>query len=196
VSRECACSRLAGDNGAGSFYLNRRWRVPMPSELLADRRGTRARTATTRNNRRPSASAIYCRTKPRYCSRTATCLCLSMSGVRSTVIDTPLALCDAASFADENLFMTDLVYKERLGEIAWVRYEPRASLSVLFPLEVRRGDADKMSRCGARRAAWLSLHSALRDPDALAAATPRQSIEVRIIAVFKNCLPAHVPRHR
>jgi hypothetical protein len=37
------------------------------------------------------------------------------------VIDTPLALCDAASSTDDDLMMTDLVYKDRLGEIASVR---------------------------------------------------------------------------
>jgi hypothetical protein len=42
-----------------------------------------------------------------------------------TVIDTPLALCAATSFTDDDLIITDLVYKNRVGEIASVRHDPR-----------------------------------------------------------------------
>ncbi len=44
--------------------------------------------------------------------------------IGQTVIDTPLTLCDACRFTDDDLIMTDLVHKDRLGETASVRHAP------------------------------------------------------------------------
>ena len=102
------------------------------------------------------------------------------------VIDTPLALCDAASFTDDDLIMTDLVYKDRVGEIASVRHDSRhrwVFFSRMTPDEVVLIKCHDTARDGRAR---LSFHSAFVDPNAPADAKPRQSIEIRTIALFGN----------
>jgi hypothetical protein len=103
-----------------------------------------------------------------------------------TVIDTPLALCDAGSFTDDDLIMTDLVYEDRLGEIASVRYAPShrwVFFSRMTSEEVVLIKCHDTARDGRAR---LSFHSAFNDPTAPADAAPRQSIEIRTIAFFEN----------
>lgn len=103
-----------------------------------------------------------------------------------TVIDTPLALCDAASFTDDDLIMTDLVYKDRVGEIASVRHDARhrwVYLSRMTPDEVVLIKCHDTAHDGCAR---LAFHSAFNDPTAPKDATPRQSIEIRTIAFFDN----------
>ena len=102
------------------------------------------------------------------------------------VIDTPLALCDAASFSEDDLIMTDLVYKDRVGEIASVRHGAShrwVYFSRMTPDEVVLIKCHDTARDGRAR---LSFHSAFKDPNAPADAPPRQSIEIRTIAFFEN----------
>ena len=102
------------------------------------------------------------------------------------VIDTPLALCDAGSFTDDDLIVTDLVYRDRVGEIASVRHDARhrwVYFSRMTPDEVVLIKCHDTARDGRAR---LSFHSAFRDPTAPADAAPRQSIEIRTIAFFET----------
>ncbi len=100
------------------------------------------------------------------------------------VIDIPLALCDAPSFTEDDLIMTDLIYKDRVGEIASVRYNPThrwVYFSKMTPDEVVLIKCHDTARDGRAR---ISFHSAFVDPSAPADAPPRQSIEIRTIAFF------------
>ncbi len=100
------------------------------------------------------------------------------------VIDTPLALCDAPSFTDDDLIMTDLVYEDRIGEIASVRHRDThrwVYFSNMTPDEVILIKCHDTARDGRAR---ISFHSAFVDPTAPANAKPRQSIEIRTIAFF------------
>jgi hypothetical protein len=104
--------------------------------------------------------------------------------IANTVIDTPLALCDATSFDEDDLIMTDLVYKDRVGEIASVRHSPKhrwVFFSRMTPDEVVLIKCHDTARDGRAR---ISFHSAFVDPTAPVAAKPRQSIELRTIAFF------------
>ena len=101
-----------------------------------------------------------------------------------TVIDTPLALCDAASCTEDDLILTDLVYKDRVGEIASVRHQARhrwVFFSRMTPDEAVLIKCHDTARDGRAR---LSFHSAFNDPTAPADAVPRQSIEIRTIAFY------------
>jgi hypothetical protein len=103
-----------------------------------------------------------------------------------TVIDTPLALCDAASFTEDDLIMTDLIYEDRVGEIASVRHSPKhrwVFFSHMTPDEVVLIKCHDTARDGRAR---LSFHSAFADPTAPADAQPRQSIEIRTVAFFED----------
>ena len=100
------------------------------------------------------------------------------------VIDTPLALCDAPSFTDDDLIMTDLIYEDRVGEIASVRHNPSHRwiyFSAMTPEEVVLIKCHDTALDGRAR---ISFHSAFVDPTAPADAKPRQSIEIRTIAFF------------
>src|ERR1700739_4873312 len=44
--------------------------------------------------------------------------------IRGPVLESPLALCDAESLAEENLIASDLKYPDRTGETYWVTYNP------------------------------------------------------------------------
>jgi hypothetical protein len=97
--------------------------------------------------------------------------------IRAPAIDTPLALCDATSF-------TDLIYGDRVGETASVRFNP-SHRWVYFPhmppdevVLIKCHDSATDGR------ARLSFHTAFKDPTAPADAPARQSIELRTIAFF------------
>jgi hypothetical protein len=82
--------------------------------------------------------------------------------------------------------MADLVYKDRLGEIASARHNPRhrwVYLANMTPDEVVLIKCHDTVRDGRAR---LSFHSAFHDPTAPANAKPRQSIEIRTIAFFEG----------
>jgi hypothetical protein len=104
--------------------------------------------------------------------------------ITEPVIDAPLALCDAACFNDDDLIMSDIIYKDCVLEIAYVRYNPKHrwySFSHLRREEVVLIKCYDTARDGRAR---ISLHSAFVDPTAPANAKPRQSIEVRTIAFY------------
>ena len=102
------------------------------------------------------------------------------------VVDRPLALCDAESFTGDDLILTDLIYEDRVGEIASVQYDRRhrwVYFSRMTPDEVVLIKCHDSARDGRAR---LSFHSAFDDPTAPPDAIPRQSIEIRTIAFFAN----------
>jgi hypothetical protein len=101
-----------------------------------------------------------------------------------TLLDSPLALCDASSLAQENLVPTDLLYPDRKGEIysitygvgqRWYYYPKMQPDEVLF---IRCYDSALSG------AAAFSAHGAFDDPTTPSDAPPRQSIEVRTLVFF------------
>jgi hypothetical protein len=104
--------------------------------------------------------------------------------VRVLAVDTPLALCDATSFTDDDLVPTDLIYADRVGETASVRFNPShrwVFFSGMRPDEVVLIKCHDSATDGRAR---ISFHTAFRDPTAPVDAPARQSIELRTIAFF------------
>jgi len=102
------------------------------------------------------------------------------------VFDQPLAFCDARSFTDDDLVLTDLVYEDRVGEIASVRFQPAHRwiyFDQMTPEEVALIKCYDTVRDGRARG---SFHSAFVDTTAPADKPPRQSIEIRTIAFFAD----------
>lgn len=99
------------------------------------------------------------------------------------VEDWPLALADASSIADKDWVATDLIYPDRVGEIYAVTWNPDHRW-FYFP-RIRRDEAIliKVYDSDTTRARF-SAHTAFHEPSASASAAPRQSIEVRTIALF------------
>lgn len=104
--------------------------------------------------------------------------------IKGPVLESPLALCDAESLAEEDLVATDLKYPDRTGEIYSVTYNP-AQRWFYFPQMA--ADEVMLIRCfdsAKEGAARFSAHGAFSDPNTPSDAPPRESIEVRTFVFF------------
>lgn len=106
--------------------------------------------------------------------------------IGNVVETTPLALTDAASIRPEDLVETDLVYRDRVGEIyelahrAYHRwhYFPRLTPEEAVLIKV----FDSLEQGVAR----FTAHAAFEDTDSPAGAPARESIEARAIVIFPD----------
>jgi hypothetical protein len=103
--------------------------------------------------------------------------------IRGPVLDSPLALCDARSFTDDDLIASDLVYNHVRGETSSVAYRPDHRwyyFSEMQPDEVVLIRVHDSATDGRAR---LSFHTSFDNP--LASGAPlRESIEVRSLVFF------------
>jgi hypothetical protein len=103
--------------------------------------------------------------------------------IRGPVQDSPLALCDAQSFTDDDLIATDLVYNHVRGETSSVAYNPAHRWYYFSQMQtdevvlIRVHDSSNDGR------ARLSFHTSFENPLA-PGAPPRESIEVRALVFF------------
>lgn len=103
--------------------------------------------------------------------------------IRGPVLDSPLALCDARTFTDDDLIFSDLVYAHVRGETSRVEYKPThrwyyfSEQQTDEVLLIRIHDSDNDGR------ARLSFHTSFDNP-LTAGAPPRESIEVRTLIFF------------
>jgi hypothetical protein len=105
--------------------------------------------------------------------------------IRGPLRDAPLAICDAASVAFTDFVPSDLVYRDRTGEIYRVRYNPAHRW---FYVPEMRTDEAVLIKCydsAEDGTARFTAHSAFDDPTAPADILPRESIELRTL-VFHN----------
>jgi hypothetical protein len=93
-------------------------------------------------------------------------------------------VCDAQTIAPGDLIATDLVYRDRVGEVYSVRYS--AAYEWYYYPRLKRDEAlliktyDSLENGTAR----FSAHSAFEDPTSSPDASPRESIEVRALVFF------------
>lgn len=103
--------------------------------------------------------------------------------IRGPVLDSPLALCDARTFSDDDLIASDLVYAHVRGETSRVEFKPQHRWYYFSEqqrdevLLIRIHDSADDGR------ARLSFHTSFENPLALGA-PPRESIEVRALVFF------------
>jgi hypothetical protein len=103
--------------------------------------------------------------------------------IRGPVLDSPLALCDARSFTDNDLIASDLVYAHVRGETSRVAYNPAHRwyyFSEMQPDEVLLIRVHDSADDGRTR---LSFHTSFDNP-LTPGAPPRESIEVRTLVFF------------
>jgi hypothetical protein len=104
--------------------------------------------------------------------------------IRGPVLDSPLALCDARSFTDDDLIASDLVYQHVRGETSSVEFKPGHRwyyFSEQQPDEVILIRVHDSATDGRAR---LSFHTSFENPLAPVDAPPRESIEVRTLVFF------------
>jgi hypothetical protein len=104
--------------------------------------------------------------------------------IRAPVRDAPLALCDAASVAAESLRAVELRYPERTGEIYYLVHAPGQRWYFASDMAVDEAWLFKNFDSAPRGPARAAPHSAFTDPRHPQVA-PRESIEVRALAVFR-----------
>ena len=98
--------------------------------------------------------------------------------------DAPLALCDAASVAPGALHAVELRYPQRTGEIYYLAHEPGQRWYFASDMSVEEAWLFKNFDSAPPGPAGSTPHSAFTDPRHPLAA-PRESIEVRALAIFR-----------
>ncbi len=108
------------------------------------------------------------------------------------ILDTPLALCDARSVRADDWVETDLIYRERIGEINLARHHPGHRwyyYAAMQPHEVLvfvsyASPLESPARISPHPAPRMTPHCAFDLPDIPADAPPRQSIETRCLILL------------
>ena len=104
--------------------------------------------------------------------------------LREPVRDAPLALCDGASVAPRALRRVELRYPERTGEIYYLVHEPHQRWYFASDMTVDEVWLFKNFDSGPPGPGRVAPHSAFTDPR-YPEAPPRESIEVRALAIFR-----------
>ncbi|MCS3451230.1 MULTISPECIES: CmcJ/NvfI family oxidoreductase [Bradyrhizobium] len=103
--------------------------------------------------------------------------------VRGPVLDSPLALCDARSFTDDDLIPSDLVYAHVRGETSRVEYKPAHRWYYFSEMQTDEALLIRIHDSANDGRARLSFHTSFENPLA-PGAPPRESIEVRALVFF------------
>jgi hypothetical protein len=101
--------------------------------------------------------------------------------IKSPVLDAPLAVCDARSVAPKDLVASDILFRDRRGEIYFVAYN---SAHRWFYAPEMRPDEALLFKCDDGVVARFAPHTAFLDPTAPEDAPPRESIELRTYLIF------------
>jgi len=103
--------------------------------------------------------------------------------IRGPVQDSPLALCDARSFSDDDLIASDLVYPHVRGETSTVEYKPGHRWFYFSDMQPDEALLIRVHDSADDGRARLSFHTSFDNPLA-PNAPPRESIEVRALVFF------------
>src|SRR6202162_5037838 len=103
--------------------------------------------------------------------------------IRGPVLDSPLALCDAQSFTDDDLIASDLVYNHVRGETSRVEYNPQHRWYYFSEMQTDEALLIRVHDSANDGRARLSFHTSFENP-LTPDAPPRESIEVRTLVFF------------
>ena len=103
--------------------------------------------------------------------------------IRGPVLDSPLALCDARTFTDDDLIASDLVYPHVRGETSSVAYTPDHRWFYFSEMQPDEAILIRVHDSADDGRARLSFHTSFDNPLA-AGAPPRESIEARALVFF------------
>jgi len=104
--------------------------------------------------------------------------------IAGPVLTTPLALCDASSIRETDLVAAERRAKDRIGELEMATWDPAHRWYWFSGVTPREAVVIKTFDSALDGRARRSIHTAFRNPDAPAGATPRESIETRTFAFF------------
>ena len=104
--------------------------------------------------------------------------------IHGPVEEIPLAVCDASSISATDLIPTDLIYRDRLGEIYNFSYSPNHKWFYFPRMQGNEVVLIKGYDSAEDGRARFTAHSAFDDPTTPPNARPRESIEARALAFF------------
>jgi hypothetical protein len=104
--------------------------------------------------------------------------------IRGPIESTPLAVCDARSIDPKDFVPTDLVYRDKVGEVYRFTYNPQHRWSYFPRLERDEAILLKCYDSKEDGPARFSAHTAFDDPTSPPDAAPRESIEVRALVFW------------
>src|SRR5262252_1447563 len=104
--------------------------------------------------------------------------------IRGPVLDSPLALCDARSFTDDDLIASDLVYTHVRGETSSVAYRPSHRWFYFSEMQPDEAVLIRVHDSANDGRARLSFHTSFDNPLA-SGAQPRERIEVGALVFFQ-----------
>jgi hypothetical protein len=103
--------------------------------------------------------------------------------IRGPVEENPLAVCDAQTIAPRDLVTNDLIYRDRVGEVYVLAYNPEHRW-LYFP-HMQKNEV-MLLKCfdSDEHRARFTAHSSFDDPNSPPNAAARESIEVRTLVFF------------
>lgn len=104
--------------------------------------------------------------------------------IRGPVQDKPLAVLDAQSMGPNDFVATDLIYRDRTGEIYSVHHRPTHRWYYVSEMQPDEALLLKCYDSATDGRARFTAHSAFSNPSAPADAAPRESIEARTLVFF------------
>lgn len=105
--------------------------------------------------------------------------------IRGPVLDSPLALCDARTFTNDDLIASDLVYAHVRGETSRVEYKPVHRWYYFSEQQVDEALLIRIHDSADDGRARLSFHTSFENT-LTPGAPPRESIEVRALVFFPS----------
>lgn len=105
--------------------------------------------------------------------------------IRGPLRDTPLALCDAASVAANDLVASDLIYPNRNGETYSVKFNPDHRWFYFPEMTADEALLLKCYNSATDGRARFAPHTAFVDPTTPADVPPRESIELRTLVFHR-----------
>jgi hypothetical protein len=106
--------------------------------------------------------------------------------IRGPVESTPLAVCDSQSIDSKDFVATDLVYRNKVGEVYRLTYNPNHRWWYFPHLERHEAILLKCYDSKEDGRARFSAHSAFDDPTSPPDPAPRESIEVRSLLFWSE----------
>jgi len=114
-----------------------------------------------------------------------TCSSESPPATDPAIVDnSPLALCDATTIDPADLIVSDLIYRDRVGETYALRFNPDqrwAYFPHMTPDEAVLIKGYDSTESGVAR---FTAHSAFEDPATRTGTPERESIEARAIVIY------------
>jgi hypothetical protein len=115
--------------------------------------------------------------------------------LRGPVRDTPLAVCDARTIDERDLVATDMRYPDRTGETYALTFNPNHRWYFVPGMQIDEALLIKCFDSSSDGLARFSAHGAFDDPTVPPGGPPRESIELRALALYRRGSPrATIPQ--